>query len=111
MGAVSPLSANIVVNQVFIVAATAQSRQRQNKAFIIFVHSPLPVKIFYSLAFTSTSCSSLSLCVCVCWKSFSREGLLLFSSHGTLEFELRSERRSGQQREQAGPVFDRCVLL
>ena len=28
-----------------------------------------------------------------------------------LSRELRSERRSGQQREQAGPVFDRCVLL
>lgn len=31
--------------------------------------------------------------------------------HGTFELALRSERRSGQQREQAGPVFDRCVLL
>lgn len=28
-----------------------------------------------------------------------------------LSWELRSERRSGQQREQAGPVFDRCALL
>lgn len=36
---------------------------------------------------------------------------LLSSSHGTFELELRSERRSAQQREQAGPVFDRCVLL
>lgn len=35
----------------------------------------------------------------------------LSPSHGTFESELRSERRSGQQREQAGPVFDRCVLL
>ncbi len=35
----------------------------------------------------------------------------LSRSHGTFESELRSERRSGQQREQAGPVFDRCVLL
>ena len=35
----------------------------------------------------------------------------LSASHGTFELELRSERRSGQQREQAGPVFDRCALL
>lgn len=57
------LSAHIVVNQGFIVAATAQSLQRQNKAFTAFVRSPLPVKMFHSLAFTSTSCSSLSLCL------------------------------------------------
>lgn len=38
------LSANVIVNHGFIVAATAQSLQRQNKAFIAFVHSPLPVK-------------------------------------------------------------------
>lgn len=36
---------------------------------------------------------------------------MLSPSHGTSELELRSERRSGQQIEQAGPVFDRCVLL
>lgn len=30
---------------------------------------------------------------------------------GTFEPELGSERRSGQQPEQAGPVLDRCVLL
>lgn len=35
----------------------------------------------------------------------------LSCSHGTFELELWSERRSGQHREQAGTVFDRCVLL
>lgn len=66
------LSAHIVVNQGFIVAAAAQSLQRQNKAFIAFVRSPLPVKMFHSLAFTSTSCSSLSLCLCLIEIIFSK---------------------------------------
>lgn len=48
-----PLSADVVANQAFIVAATAQSLQRQYEAFSAFVPSASPVKTFPSAALTS----------------------------------------------------------
>lgn len=63
MGAISLLRANAVVNQGFIVAAGAQSLQRQNKAFIAFVRPPLPVKMFYLLLLPAPLVPP-SLCVC-----------------------------------------------
>ena len=115
MGAISPLSANVVVNQGFIVAATAQSLPRQNKAFIAFVRPPLPVKMFHSLAFLFFFFFFffyLHLFVSAfVGNNFLEKCLRCLPAMEHLSRELRSERRSGQQREQAGPVFDRCVLL
>ena len=56
-----PLSADVVANQAFIVAATALSLQRQSEAMTAVLPAAPPVQTLPSAASTSTSAPSKNL--------------------------------------------------
>lgn len=108
MGAIFffPLSADVVANQAFIVAATAQSLQRQDGAFSAFVPS----------ASASPSVPTPPMRLGKKNHFLQKRFLTVGGSGAFATFASEAAEQGGWGRqvsggEQAGPVFDRCALL